>query len=182
MEVHADDNDTGSTETGTELAVENVQAISPVVLRCQFQHERSGAVNAKQYLSQLRRLRNRIRSVRDDLDMLRAAAQSIGGMNYDKIRVQSTPDPDPLASYMAKIEEKELKLAGLMDEYLDLSLVIREQLAGFLPGNYSDVLFLRYVEGYSLNRIAREMNYSYEHVRHLHGRALQDFQKKYLRQ
>lgn len=139
-------------------------------------------MNAKQYLLRLRQKRRQVLSAKDELDMIRLAAQSITGQAYDKVRVQSSLDPDPLATYMARIEEKQVKLSKLMDEYLDMSLIIREQLAGLLPGLYSDVLYMRYVDGMSLNRISRELNYSYDWIRRIHGRALKEFQRKYLRQ
>ena len=43
-----------------------------------------------------------------------------------------------------------------------------------------DILYKRYVQYKSLEEIAVEMSYSYTRLRHLHGRALQGFKKKYI--
>ena len=166
---------------GSELALENVSVIQTISIRGVLLNEVE-EMNAKEYLSRVSRKRAQMLATKDELDMIRSTMQSVGSMRYDKIRIQTTPDPDPLATYMARIIEKEEKLAKIIDEYMDMVIIVREQLAGLLPGLYSDVLYMRYVEGKSLNKISKELNYSYEYVRKLHGRALKAFTKKYLRQ
>lgn len=137
-------------------------------------------MTAKAYLLQLTRLRHRIRWIKDEIDALRAEAESVRGIRYDKIRVQTSPDPDPLASYFARLEKEEQRLVATMDKYIEIRVNIEQQLADFAPGMYADILYLRYAEGMTLQQIADEMNYSYDYVRHAHGHALQAFERKYL--
>lgn len=100
-------------------------------------------------------------------------------MDYDKIRVQSSPDPDPLATYLGKLMEMEDELSTELDQYLALYSRIFREVADLGMGIYADVLFLRYFDGLSLNDIADQLGYSYDYTRHIHGVALQEFEHKY---
>ncbi len=44
---------------------------------------------------------------------------------------------------------------------------------------FVELLHKRYVEFKGLELIAIEMNYTYNHIRHMHGRALENLVKKY---
>ncbi len=44
---------------------------------------------------------------------------------------------------------------------------------------YSRVLFLRYVRCYDLSKVADEIGYSLDHTNHLHGIALQKYERRY---
>lgn len=137
-------------------------------------------MTAKVYLLQLTRLRHRIRWIHDEIDALRAEAESIRGIRYDKIRVQTSPDPDPLATYLSKLEKETQRLSTTMDRYIVARAKIERQVSDLTPGLYADILYLRYVEGRPLQEVADELNYAYDYVRHAHGHALQAFERKYL--
>ena len=42
-----------------------------------------------------------------------------------------------------------------------------------------DILFARYIEKKTLERIAESLHYSFRQITRLHGKALQEFEKKY---
>ena len=44
---------------------------------------------------------------------------------------------------------------------------------------YSRVLFLRYVRCLDLSKIAEEIGYSLDHTNHLHGIAIQKYERRY---
>lgn len=137
-------------------------------------------VTAKNYLKQLKTLRRRANYFKGQLEVQRANAENIRSMDYSQIRVQTSPDPDPLATALDRILETEALLAETLGDYAKLYRQIHQQLADLGPGMYADVLYLRYVEGKTIAQIADELNYSYDWTRHLHGRALQEFQRRYL--
>lgn len=137
-------------------------------------------MTAKQYLGQLRTLERRITWLKEDIAMIRAEAEGAKSVNYSRLRVQTSPDPDPLATYIGRLEKQETNLLKLCDQRLALAIKINEQLAQMTPSLYADILYLRYVKGASLAEVADILNYSYSRIRHLHGVALQHFADKYL--
>lgn len=137
-------------------------------------------MTAKQYLSQVRRLRHHVKREQDHVMELRQMAESVGAIRYDKDIIQSSPTNDQLPNYLIQLTEAEERAEKRIQEYLEIMLIIREQIDKILPGIYSDVLYMRYIEGKNLNRIADELSYNYDYIRRVHGRALQAFEKKFL--
>jgi len=131
----------------------------------------------KQYLQQLSQLKAKHKRAQEDLLQIREMMESAGAIRYDKVNIQSSPDNDQLANYVIKLERAEKRALKLADQYLEQYMVIREQINQISPQMYSDVLYLRYVLGMKLWDIADELNYDYDWLRHLHGRALAEFGK-----
>ena len=77
------------------------------------------------------------------------------------------------------MEEMEEKLDKLIDEYVDKKNLIISQIDGIENETYYEILFARYIEKKTFEKIADEMTYSFRNVTRLHGRALQQFEKKY---
>lgn len=136
-------------------------------------------MTAKQYLSQALRMRALIRQTREHIDELRTLAGSPPPIRYDREIVQSSASGDGMIKTLIQLEAEERRCEKLIEGYLEKYMEITENIRGVAPGLYADVLYLRYIEGKSLARIAKELNYSHEWIRHIHGRALQAFRKKY---
>jgi hypothetical protein len=128
-------------------------------------------------LQQLSQLKAKHKRAQEDLLQIREMMESAGAIRYDKVNIQSSPDNDQLANYVIKLERAEKRALKLADQYLEQYMVIREQINQISPQMYSDVLYLRYVLGMKLWDIADELNYDYDWLRHLHGRALAEFGK-----
>lgn len=126
-------------------------------------------------------MKSRLQVLQDEIATLRSQAENVRGMNYDKIRVQSSPDMDPLATYLGRLTDAEEELSTELELYLSTYMKIFREIADVGMGIYADVLFLRYFDGLSLGEIADQLNYSYDRIRHIHGVALQEFEHKYLR-
>lgn len=137
-------------------------------------------MTAKEYLSQIRQMRSRLQVLQDEIATIRSQAESVRGMDYDKVRVQSSPDMDPLATYLGQLTEAEEELSTELEQYLTVYTQIFRQIANLGMGIYADVLYLRYFDGLSLSEIADQLGYSYDYTRHIHGVALQEFEHKYL--
>ena len=129
-------------------------------------------MTAKEYLSQAAVLKRRIKQLEDRIEELRTEVSSPKAIRYDKDMVQSSPRSDVLASYMIRLEREKSKLLKAKDNYLDLYAEIRQRIIQVMPGIYADVLYMRYLEQKTLVQIADELNYSYEWICKLHGRAL----------
>lgn len=137
-------------------------------------------MTAKQYLSQIRRLRHLIKREQDQIADIRSMAESVGAIRYDKDPIQSSPANDAMPNYIIQLTEAEARAKQRIEEYLELVMTIRTQLDQITPGLYSDILYMRYIEGKNLYRIAEELNYDYNYIRKIHGRALQAFDRKFL--
>ena len=138
-------------------------------------------MDAKEYLQQLRQLDNYIRQNREILGELRQMASGIDSIDYSKQRVKTgAPARSPAEDTAMKLHEISYTLRKEIAEYADLKRLIVGQIRNLESEVYSRVLYKRYVEYKPLETIAGEMGYSYTHLRHLHGWALKEFEKKYL--
>lgn len=137
-------------------------------------------MTAKQYLSQALFLKGMIRRADDQISEIRALAESTGAIRYDKLHVQTSPELDPLAAYVAKLEDAEKTALKLRTQYHSTYLMIQEQISEMEPDLFREMLTLRYLDGKPLWRVAKELNYSQTYIRNKHGQALQEFAKRFL--
>lgn len=138
-------------------------------------------MKAKEYLQQLQRLDTVINQKIKEVHDLRLQAQSTGGIDYSKERVQTSPSGDaPFVKPICRIIDLEAEINAEIDKFVDEKHKIINQIQGLKNSDYIALLFKRYVEFKSLEKICVEMNFSYDYIKHLHGYALQDFEDKIL--
>ena len=135
-------------------------------------------MDTKQYLNQISRLDRMIQNKLSEISQLRELAMSISAVKNEE-RVQTTPNFDKIGTAYCKIEEMEEKLDKLIDEYVDKKNLIISQIDGIENETYYEILFARYIEKKTFEKIADEMAYSWRQIIRLHGGALQEFEKKY---
>lgn len=138
-------------------------------------------MKAKEYLQQLQRLDTVINQKIKEVQDLRLQAQGTGGLDYSKERVQSSPSGDaPFVKPICRIIDLEAEINAEIDRFADEKHKIINQIQGLKNSDYISLLFKRYVEFKSLEKICVEMNFSYDYIKHLHGYALQDFEDRIL--
>ena len=135
-------------------------------------------MDTKQYLQQISRLDRMINNKLSEISQLRELAMSISAVKNEE-RVQTTPNFDKIGTSYCKIEAMEEKLDKLIDEFVDKKNLIISQIDGIENETYYEILFARYIEKKTLEKIADEITYSWRQVIRLHGRALQKYEKKY---
>ena len=135
-------------------------------------------MDTKQYLNQISRLDRMIQNKLAEISQLRELAMSVSAVKNEE-RVQTTPNFDKIGTAYCKIEEMEEKLDKLIDEFVDKKNLIISQIDKIENETYYEILFARYIEKKTFEKIADEMTYSWRQVIRLHGRALQEFEKKY---
>lgn len=135
-------------------------------------------MDTKQYLQQISRLDRMINNKLAEISQLRELAMSVSAVKNEE-RVQTTPNFDKIGTAYCKIEEMEEKLDKLIDEFVDKKNLIISQIDEIENETYYEILFARYIEKKTFEKIADEMTYSWRQVIRLHGRALQEFEKKY---
>ena len=142
-------------------------------------------MSAKEYLSEIQKMKRRVDVLQRRMAELRTQVEGIKAITYDTDRVQ--------ASAENRLEINMLKLVDCEHRYitavanLHSSIQIRERQIGKLDNPvFVELLCMRYIDGFSLKRIAEELhqshpdkNYGEDYIRHLHGWALQAFEKKY---
>ena len=135
-------------------------------------------MDTKQYLNQISRLDRMIQNKLAEISQLRELAMSISAVKNEE-RVQTTPNFDKIGTAYCKIEEMEEKLDKLIDEYVDKKNLIISQIDKIENETYYEILFARYIEKKTFEKIADEMNYSFRNTTRLHGRALREFEMKF---
>ena len=135
-------------------------------------------MDTKQYLQQISRLDRMINNKLAEISQLRELAMSVSAVKNEE-RVQTTPNFDKIGTAYCKIEEMEEKLDKLIDEFVDKRNLIISQIDKIENETYYEILFARYIEKKTFEKIADEMTYSWRQVIRLHGRALQEFERVY---
>ena len=135
-------------------------------------------MDTKQYLQQISRLDRMINNKLAEISQLRELAMSVSAVKNEE-RVQTTPNFDNIGTAYCKIAEMEEKLDKLIDEYVDKKNLIISQIDGIENETYYEILFARYIEKKTFEKIADEMNYSFRNTTRLHGRALREFERKF---
>ena len=135
-------------------------------------------MDTKQYLQQISRLDRMINNKLAEISQLRELAMSVSAVKNEE-RVQTKPKFDKIGTAYCKIEEMEEKLDKLIDEFVDKKNLIISQIDKIENETYYEILFARYIEKKTFEKIADELTYSWRQVIRIHGRALQEFEKKY---
>lgn len=134
-------------------------------------------MSPKEYLSQLQELDNRITEDYAAYEALRKKALGISSFDYSKTPLSSRGS-SPGASFekaVSALMDASKKLNAEIDEFVNLKEKTITEIRHLENPTYVAILYKRYVEYKSLDAIAKETNYSYSYVRHLHGWALQEF-------
>lgn len=135
-------------------------------------------MTTKEYLSQISRFDRMIKNKLTELAQLKELSYGLSAIPSEE-RVQTTPNQDKIGTVCAKIDEMEKRLDKIIDDYADKKETIILQIDGMEDETLYDILFLRYISKKTFEKIATEIGYSFKQVTRLHGKALQEFEKKY---
>lgn len=135
-------------------------------------------MTTKDYLNQVGRLNRMINNKLVEIAQLKELACSISAIQTEE-RVQTTPNYDKIGTAYAKIDEMERKLDKLIDTYVDKKNHIIGQIDGIEDEMLYNILFARYIERKTFEKIATELEYSWRQIIRLHGKALKQFENQY---
>lgn len=134
-------------------------------------------MKAKEYLQQLQRLNTVINQKIKEVHDLRLKSRSTGSIDYSRERVQTSPSGDaPFVKLIGRIIDLEAEINAEIDAFVDEKHKIINQIQTLKNADYISLLYKRYVEYKSLEKICVEMNFSYDYIKHLHGYALKAFE------
>ena len=135
-------------------------------------------MTAKEYLSQIKKLSIMIeQKIQELYELRRFDGLSAVRMGEGKGTGQARD-----AAFTRAVENRlmlENKINAMIDVYTDRKNFIIGQIHGLDNPQHIQILYKRYIEFKSLYKIAGEMNYSYDHIRRVHGYALQAFERKW---
>lgn len=140
----------------------------------------------KTYLSEIHRLRRMAQRLERKIETLRHRAEGLKGITYDKDKVQTSP-ANAIEDAVSELVDLESRLAEVSHKYAEAVRIRTDQILDMENAQYAELLYLRYVDdgkngkGNTLDDVAEEMHYSFKYVRNLHGKALQEFGRMYLK-
>lgn len=136
-------------------------------------------MTAKVYLSQIRRLDVIIRQKELEAENLMTLAVSLNSMDYSRDKVQTSD----VTSRAERLVDKAVDLSEEILEDKTKLILLRQKIVAQIEAldraEHIDLLYEKYVRYKSLTQIAEEMHRDYGSVRHMHGWALAEFQKKW---
>ena len=137
-------------------------------------------MRAKEYLQQLRRLDTVIDQKIKELDDLKVKSTCIGGFDYSKERVQTSPSGDaPYVRTVSRMIDLNEEINRDIDDFVDRKHKIINEIQSLENTKHIQILFKKYVEYKTFEQISVEMNYTYQYIDLLHGYALKEFSQKY---
>lgn len=135
-------------------------------------------LETKAYLSQISKFDLMIKNKISELATLREMCYGLTAIKNEE-RVQTTPNFDKIGTAVAKLDELERKTNDLMVVYANKRNKITDQIDAMEDKVIYGILFARYIENKTFERIAADMDYSFRQICRLHTKALQEFEKKY---
>lgn len=137
-------------------------------------------MRAKEYLREIRRLEIRVRQKKEEIELIREQASCLPSTDLKQDRIQTSPDGQGFTRLIDRAASLEQELQQDIEELQKVRHERIMMIHQLEDPKQAELLFLRYVRDRSLDYIADYMELSYDRVRHMHGEALQIFQKKFL--
>lgn len=134
---------------------------------------------AKEYLKQVETLDAKIQQKKIELDSLKGNAIGLGAFDYSKEKVQTSAS-ESMSGKVAKYVDLENEIHEDIERFTELKHKVIGQIHMLDDTKYINVLFKKYIEYKGLKEISKELGYSYDHIRRVHGWALLEFQRKNL--
>lgn len=125
---------------------------------------------------QVRNLESKMKTLKEEIDTLREMVVSTGAIQQGE-RVLSSGTQDKMAETICKINEKECEWNDLMREFALARANVIINIQKLNNPEYGQILYKRYCQSKKWEEIALEMNYTYQWVCKLHGRALLELDK-----
>lgn len=133
-------------------------------------------MNPKSYLQQIRRCDRMIENKLSEVDSLRNLALSITGTWKEDV-VHTSGVSDKIGNTVAKIIDLQNEIDENIDKLVDLKREIMKVIDQLEDSAMIDILYKRYFKYETWEQIALDMNFTYQWVCKLHGKALQEVKK-----
>lgn len=130
-------------------------------------------MKAKDYLSQVRNMEEKIAKMKIDIEEYRRLAWSVPGCDYDSIKVDCTRDNEaPFKKWIIKAADLELDLKYLEKKYVELRNEVITTIDSLQDSDLKRVLLYRYINKMSWNKIADKICVSVPTIFRYHTNGL----------
>lgn len=152
-------------------------------------------MNAKEYLDQIRMLDKRIDRKIEEREVLRNLVTSTGSQGLNPDKVQSSINLHKSEDLILRYIDMEDEINKMIDDLVTLRDQIINEIHQINDVRYEELLYLKYVGRLDENTdqihylrleeiacVMKKSNgdcYSFDHIAHLHGEALQEFWKSH---
>lgn len=137
-------------------------------------------MTAKEFLQQYRDAEDNITAKLDQIHKLRElATKTTQVLTPD--RVQSSGEQNKTEAIVSKIVDMEHEVDTEIDQFREIKQRVQNAIASVPDLSQRKVLTLRYINGFHWEKIAVKLNYHYRSILKIHGRALQEIQKRALK-
>lgn len=126
-------------------------------------------------LTLIEEYRDQIRQQELYVQELRSLIDGVKAVSYDKDKVQSSADGDPMLECFIKIEQAEEKLKVLKGRYIRHCMNVIDKIKRIPRTDYQKFLYLIYIDDLSISQASEKMNWSYEYGKKQHTRALKEY-------
>ena len=135
-------------------------------------------MNAREYLEQFQKMDVAINQNIAWLYELKNIRKELEGVNYTSQKVKtSKSNRADFEKTLLIIMDMEQNINDSIDKFVDQKNEIIKQIQSLDNHKYVQVLYKKYVEYKRLEEIAIEMHYSYQYIKEIHKKALQEFKK-----
>ena len=108
---------------------------------------------------------------------LRSIVDSAKSPQLKKDKIQTSIDPDWLSRVMAEVVDGERELKDLKQEYLELQVKVENKINLLDYKLMRSILRMKYLDFKTLVDISADLGYSYDHIRRMHKKAVQQYKK-----
>lgn len=136
--------------------------------------------DAKSYLSQVKLLDIHINNKLEELQRLKDLSFKITSSLKPDV-VGGSRNLDKIGDAVAKIVDMEIEINNAIDSYVDKKREITNTIEKITDADQLAVLYKRYIQYQTFEKIAYEMHMTYRNVCYIHGKALQTVEQLLLK-
>lgn len=133
-------------------------------------------MTAKEYLLQIKDIRHRIQILDEQIQQLRADAES-AGISLDGMPHAQGGKKSKWESLVIQLADYERNFVGEMSTLWSKTMEANEYIGQIPSTQYQDILIRRYLKDQRWEQISYEMHISWQHSFRIHGRALTELEK-----
>jgi hypothetical protein len=137
-------------------------------------------MTAKQYLQHYRSIEGRYKAAVEDYKNVENEMISLKSPSFGD-KVQTSPQNDPIGEIVISLEKQKVRVGINIVKYRSQMLTVRKQITELenVDNDFCVILLLIYVMYKDWKFICKSLNVSRAQANVIHGRALQEFEKKY---
>ncbi|MCI8332627.1 MAG: DUF1492 domain-containing protein [Clostridiales bacterium] len=138
-------------------------------------------MKAKEYLQQIKQFDTVIKQKEREINELKAMSTSLGCADYSRERVQTSHSNEaPFVTPTNQLIDLEKEIQREKAILVGKKHKIISQIQGLKNSKYVEILYMRYVDFSTYEKIAAELSYSVRYIYIIHRQALHSFEKMYL--